>query len=59
MISSNTSENKKYSDIPINRGINLILNGVEKPKKIVDLQLKFNLFKRKFQVKFSFDSKKL
>jgi len=60
MISSEFSRNRKSSRIPINKGVNLILNGVEKPKKLVDFKLdqEFNFFKRKVTINFSFDIKK-
>ena len=58
MISSNTSEKTSSSRIPINRGVNLILNGVDKPKKLVDFSVHCRLFKRDIKLSFSFDVKK-
>ena len=59
---SNTSESRGSSDIPLNRGVELILNGVKNPKQLLDLNLKqgFRLFKRKISISFafSFDIKK-
>jgi hypothetical protein len=59
---SNSSKNKKSSDIPINRGVDLILNGVKKPKQLFNLNLnqRFKFFKREISIKlnFSFDIKK-
>lgn len=59
---SNTSESRRSSDIPLNRGVDLILNGVKKPKQLLNLNLKqgFRLFKREISINFafSFDIKK-
>ena len=53
---SDTSESKKSSKIPINRGVELILNGVKKPKQLLDLDFaqKFRFFKKELSIKFKF-----
>ena len=62
MKQSNSSESKRSSDLLINKGVDLILNGVKKPKQLVNLNFtnKFRFFKRElsFQFKFSFNIKK-
>jgi len=59
---SNIYESRESSDIPLNRGVELILNGVKKPKQLFNLSLKqrFRLFKREISISFalSFDIKK-
>lgn len=53
---SDISENKKSSEIPINRGVELILNGVKKPKQLLDLDFtqKFRFLKKELSIKFKF-----
>lgn len=60
---SNSSKNKKSSDIPLNRGVDLILNGAKKQSHLLDL--KFNkvviAFRWKIKINFNFlfDIKKI
>ena len=63
----NSSKNKAFSDLPINRGVELLLGGGPKPQKVRPFGIRFgklfSLFKREidfyFEVSFNIRKKTL